>query len=196
MQLTSFFSVGVAGVMFGFAHELGQVLYKNDDVGRYLKVLAPLVIIMFFDHLADAILKGLDEQVSVVKYNIIDSCISVALVWYLVPRFGIGAYLFVVWFGEVVNAAMSTASLVKRTRVPLRVANWFLVPMLCILSSVSITRTLLRFFHGAVAENGLTLSVAIVLSLLIYSLFMRVVGCITLHDYHLILRLLKKREEA
>ncbi len=194
MQLTSFFSVGVAGVLFGFSHELGRVLYKSDEVGVYLKTLAPLVIIMFFDHLADAILKGLDEQVSVVKYNIIDSVISVFLVWYLVPRFGIGGYIFVVWFGEVVNAIMSTVSLVKRTGIKLRVFNWFFLPSVCIISSVLITRYLLFLFHGTLGENGFSLSVAVALSLFIYSLFMRLAGCITLHDYHLLSLVFAKKK--
>ncbi len=196
MQLTCFFSVGVAGVLFGFSHELGRVLYNSDEVGQYLKVLAPLVIIMFFDHLADAILKGLDEQISVVKYNIIDSVISVFLVWSLVPRFGIGAYLFVVWFGEAVNAAMSTVSLVKRTRVKIRVFNWFLIPTLCVASSVIITRTLLSLLHGAVGQNGFSLATAIILTLLIYSFFMRLAGCITLHDYHLLTRVFVRKEKG
>ncbi len=196
MQLTSFFSVGVAGVLFGFSHELGAVLYNSREVGIYLRVLAPLVIVMFFDHLADAILKGLDEQNSVVKYNIIDSVISVFLVWYLVPRYGIGGYVFVVWFGEVVNAVMSTYSLLKRTKINLRIFNWFLIPSICITASVIITRSLLDFFHHGVGKTGFSLAVAIVIALLIYSLFMRLVGCITLHDYRLMSRLFSKEKSG
>jgi len=192
MQLTSFFSVGVAGILYGFSHELGMVLYNSKDVGIYLKMLAPLVIFMFFDHLADAILKGLDKQLSVVGFNVIDSVVSVFLVWVLVPEFGIGGYIFVVWFGEVINCIMSTVSLVKTTRVKIRLGNWFVLPSLAITASLCITRSTLSFLHGTVGTDGLSLAVAIAVTSLLYSVIMRLFGCITLHDYHLMRRVFVK----
>lgn len=194
MQLTSFFSVGVAGVLFGYSEELGQVLYKNSDVGKYLKMLAPLVIVMFFDHLADAILKGLDKQLSVVGFNLIDSFMSLFLVWILVPRFGIYGYIFVVWFGEVVNCIMSTISLVNTTRVKIRVFNWFVNPIIAQITSLIVTKTTLKALHGAVGENFFTLLVAITITVLVYSLIMRLIGCITLHDYKLMSQVFQKNK--
>ena len=195
MQLTSFFSVGVAGVMFGFADELGTILYDNRDVGRYLKALAPLVIVMFFDHLADAVLKGLDKQLSVVGFNVIDSVLSVVLVWVLVPEFGIGGYIFVVWFGEVINCIMSAVSLVKTTRVKLRAMNWFIIPSFCIGLSLTTVREVLSALHGSVAKNGASLTVAIVITLLLYALLMRIIGCITLNDYQLLSKVFMKPDK-
>ena len=192
MQLTCFFSVGVAGVLFGFSHELGMVLYDSVEVGIYLKSLAPLVIVMFYDHLADAILKGLDCQVDVVKYNIIDSVVSVFLVWMLVSRFGIGGYIFVVWFGEVLNCAMSTVTLIKTTKTKMRAFQNFILPIICSVCAILLTRFGFVFLHGEIGQNGFSLSVAILTCLLIYSLLMRCAGCITLGDYRNLLKLLKK----
>lgn len=196
MQLTSFFSVGVAGILFGYSHELGMVLYDSRDVGIYLKMLAPLVIFMFFDHLADAILKGLDKQLSVVGFNVIDSVVSVLLVWALVPRVGIGGYIFVVWFGEVINCIMSTVSLVKTTGVKIRFANWFILPSIAVTTSLYITRCVLSHLHGTIGENGFSLAVAITVTSLLYSLIMRLLGCITLHDYRLMRRVFVKNKSV
>ncbi len=195
MQLTCFFSVGVAGILFGFSKELGRVLYANDDAGLYLKMLAPLVIFMFFDHLADAILKGLGKQLSVVGYNVIDSVLSVVLVWRLVPKFGIGGYIFVVWFGEVLNCTLSAFSLVKETRVRIRLFNWFIFPSLAVSCALILVKNGLFFLHGTVGENSLALAVAIVLTILVYSLIMRLIGCISLHDYHLLRRAFKTEKK-
>lgn len=195
MQLTSFFSVGVAGILYGYSHELGTVLYKSRDVGIYLKMLAPLVIFMFFDHLADAILKGLDKQLSVVGFNVIDSVISVLLVWILVPKFGIGGYIFVVWFGEVVNCIMSTVSLVKTTGVRIRLFNWLISPLIAVGTSLIVSRSVLSLLHGGVGGNGISLAVAITVTALLYALIMRLIGCITLHDYHLLTRIFIRKEK-
>lgn len=188
MELTSYFGVGVAGVMFGFAYEIGEVFYKSEECGFYIKLLAPLVVFMLYDHLADAILKGLNEQVSVVKYNIIDSVTSVLLVYFLVPLFGLSGYVFVVWFGEVMNCIMSSCKLVKRTGAPVKGFKWFVKPALSVTLSVYLTRTLLGYFHGGVGENIFSLMVAFAISTLIYLLTMRLSGCLTLNDYKLLKR--------
>ncbi len=192
MELTSYFGVGVAGIMFGFAYEIGNVFYNSEECGFYIKLLAPLVVFMLYDHLADAILKGLNEQVSVVKYNIIDSVTSVLLVYFLVPVFGLSGYVFVVWFGEVMNCIMSSYKLVRRTGAPVKALKWFVKPFVCSLLSVTLTRTLLELFHGAVGQSLFSLIVAFAISTLVYLLTMRLSGCLTLNDYKLVRRAFSK----
>ncbi len=188
MQLTSFFGVGVSGIIFGFAEEIGLVFYKSEMCGRYIKLLAPLIVIMLYDHLADAILKGLGEQLSVIKYNIIDSVSSVILVWLLVERFGIGGYIFVVWFGEALNCIMSGRKLVKRTGVPIRVVGWFFLPAVASVLSVAITRGVRIMLDGEVASAFSPLLVNLCISALLYLLILRIFRLITLNDYKLLRR--------
>lgn len=186
MQLTSYFAVGVSGIIFGFSDEIGSVFYKSTECAFYIKILAPLIVFMLYDHLADAILKGLGEQISVVKYNIVDSVASVLLVWLLVPLFGLGGYVFVVWFGEVLNCIMSSTKLSKRTDTPIRFVSWFAVPFLAVSVSVSITRYVLAVIHGVVAASFMSLVVAFAISALIYLLLLRIFKCVTLNDYKLL----------
>lgn len=192
MELTSYFAIGVAGIIFGFAKEIGFVFYNSFECGVYIQILAPLIVFMLYDHLADAILKGLNEQVSVVKYNIIDSVTSVLLVYFLVPVFGLAGYVFVVWFGEVLNCIMSSCKLVKRTGANVRAVRWFLKPTLASLFSISITKYLLEYFHSSVGDDILSLIVAFIISGLIYLLSMRVIGCVTLNDYKLLKKAFSK----
>ncbi len=186
MQLTSYFAVGVAGIMFGFSKEIGEVFYDSTECGYYIKLLAPLVVFMLYDHLADAILKGLGEQVSVVKYNIIDSVTSVMLVYFLVPVFGLGGYIFVVWFGEVLNCTMSGAKLIKRTEVSLQPIRFFLLPSVSVFLAVIITRSL-----TSVSDSLFSLIIALSTSTLIYLLILRIFGCITIKDYKMAVKVIK-----
>lgn len=186
MQLTSYFSVGVAGIMYGFSYEIGDVFYKSEECGYYIKILAPLVVFMLYDHLADAILKGLGEQISVVKYNIVDSVSSVLLVWILVPMYGIGGYVFVVWFGEVLNCIMSSVKLSRRTSTTVKFVSWFFVPIASVTVSVALTKQILTLLHGTVATSAFSLIVALAISSLLYLLMLRIFKCITLNDYKLL----------
>ena len=51
------FSVGTAGILVCFSHELGQLLYPRTDAERYIRILAPLIPIMYLDTATDAMLK-------------------------------------------------------------------------------------------------------------------------------------------
>lgn len=192
MQLTSYFAVGVAGIIFGFADEIGRIFYNSSEPSLYIKILAPLVVFMLYDHLADAILKGLGEQISVVKYNIVDSVSSVLLVWILVPQFGLGGYVFVVWFGEVLNCIMSSSKLSKRTSTPILFGKWFGIPTVCVTASVVATRQILNLLHGDVAADLLGMLVAFAISSMIYLLLLRAFRCVTLNDYILLKKVFSK----
>ena len=50
----------------------------RDRAAFYIRLLAPLVVIMYFDEIVDAILKGLNEQVRVVGINILDTLVAVS----------------------------------------------------------------------------------------------------------------------
>ena len=42
--------------------QIGNVIYKSEDVGFLLCALSPIVPFMYLDSVADGILKGLDQQ--------------------------------------------------------------------------------------------------------------------------------------
>ena len=59
------------------------------------------------DALVDGMLKGLSEQVANVRYNTITSALDVALLLVLLPRYGLGGYVFTFIAAHLVNFALS-----------------------------------------------------------------------------------------
>ena len=70
---------------------------------------------MYIDNVIDAILKGLDKQVTVLKINILDSVTSILLIYFLIPTFGINSYIFIIYFSEIFNFVLSYLALKKAT---------------------------------------------------------------------------------
>lgn len=66
--------------MFEF---LSTAIYKKIEIAKYLRILSPLIIIMYLDIVIDGILKGLDAQVSVMAINVIDCIISIGFIYFL-----------------------------------------------------------------------------------------------------------------
>ncbi len=114
-RITLLFSEAVAGVLFRFSEKICLLFYGNTDTALFLKLLAPLVIMMYLDDIVDAVLKGINCQVAVVRINILDSAVGICLLWWLLPAYGIRGYLMVIAVGEMLNGTLSIFTLIRHT---------------------------------------------------------------------------------
>ena len=122
------FSFLVMGFFFCFAEELNQFIYPLIDVTFYIKLLCPLVVLMYIDTIVDSILKGLDKQVSVMGINIIDLTSSIFFIYFLLPSQGIKGYLIVLFASEIINGLLSLLLLIKETKLKIDFVNWLIKP--------------------------------------------------------------------
>lgn len=113
LKYTFIFSIIIAFLLFIFSEHFSNLMYKTNSVSFYIKILAPLVPIMYIDNVVDAILKGLDKQINVLKINILDLITSIILIFFLIPQFGIMGYIFIIYFSELLNFILSYSSLRK-----------------------------------------------------------------------------------
>ena len=120
LRLCILFACGVAGFLFVCGDALGQDIYHSADAGRYLKIFAPMVLMLYLDAIVDGMLKGLAEQVSCVRYNTLTNAMDVVFLFLLLPRYGIGAYIFTFLVTHLVNLCLSLRRLllVSKYRLP------------------------------------------------------------------------------
>lgn len=144
MQMTLLFSFLIMGIFLGFSRDIGLTFYKNEQTGILLRILAPLVPLMYLDGIVDSILKGLDQQMSSLKYNLSDSALRVVLIYSLIPVWGMKGYIGVVFFSTIFNASLSIHRLIKVTQVPIQMIDWVLKPILCTSLSVLLVTLLLK----------------------------------------------------
>lgn len=85
LHITLLASILISGVFTIFSKEFGVLLYGSEEVGFYLQVLAPLTPIMYLESVVTAILKGLNQQVSSLKYSVADSALRIVLIFFLFP---------------------------------------------------------------------------------------------------------------
>ena len=114
---TVLFSCAAAAVLAGTAESLGHLVYRSADVGKYIRILAPLIPVMYLDSAVDAILKGLGKQVYCMAVNILDAASAVLLVRLLLPTMGAEGYLLVIVITEMLNFLFSAGRLVSLVKV-------------------------------------------------------------------------------
>jgi len=117
------FSVGVAGVLWRFANGLGWSIYESRQAGEYIRALAALMPLMYLDTVTDGMLRGLGEHMWSMYVNIADACLRTLAVLFLLPRYGMVGYLFLLYASECFNFALSMGRLRKVCRVKLPVSG-------------------------------------------------------------------------
>ena len=134
------FSFGVAGIMTCFGYELGEAIYGSREAGLYIRILAPLIPIMYVDSTVDAFLKGMGEQVYSMNVNIIDAGASVLLVWLLLPRMGLWGYVVAIYVTETLNTTLSLCRMLRMSRMPVRLWRMVFGPILCVVGATCLFR--------------------------------------------------------
>ena len=144
------FSVGVAGILYTYADELSFVIYQDISVAPFLRLLAPLVVMMYLDDMVDAILKGLDRQTPLAGINILESVLSVVFLQLFLPWLGIYGYLFSLFFSELLNGSLSLLCLFRTTRFRPPWFCWLALPALSMALACLVGRRLVPGLAGGI----------------------------------------------
>ena len=151
MNTTLAYSIVMMLFISAFSEELGYVLYHSYDAGHYVAMLAPVIPIMYLDHVTDSMLKGIGEQVFLMWVNITDSLLSIILVWILIPRMGIAGYALVIVIMEGYNFLLSILRLTRHVRFGISPIYTLILPFLSAVVALGITDRLLSFGGSGVS---------------------------------------------
>lgn len=128
LKFSFLFSFFIMGFFWCFSNELNIFIYPNIEVSYYIRLLSPLIILIYIDNIVDSILKGLNKQVHVMGINILDLVSSILLIYFLLPIQGIKGYIIVLFISEILNGLVSLFLLIKETGLKVDFANWVIKP--------------------------------------------------------------------
>lgn len=191
------FSLCVSGIFICFSHEIGVHFFDSKEAGHFIKLIAPLIPLMYLDFAVDAILKGLGEHIYTMRVNILDSLISVILIFSLVPFFGIYGYIAILFITEIFNASMSILRLINKTGVQADVFNWIFKPTICIIMATLLCRLIFSvppfdLIFISIGLGKISTGIEIFICVLLYILFSRITGAISNNEINLAKAALKK----
>ena len=133
------------GVLFLAAEPLCVRLYKTAEAGTYLRWFAVLAPMLYCDAITDAMTKGLGKQKICVRYNILTSAMDVALLFILLPRYGMRGYFVSFLITHLLNFILSIRLLWKLVGKVISLRRAFL----CLLAVVS------AVLAAGFVENGI-----------------------------------------
>lgn len=167
----------VGGLFTLVGKALGQWLYNDPLVGVLLQVLGPLTPVMYVDSIATGMLKGLGQQVHSFWYSLADSLVRIGLIWWLLPRWGLAGFLFVMLVSNLLTCLLNTGRLLEISRARLRWRRWVFRPVLAAVIAGGIGALL------PLGGLGSIVGVAILFSVLYVALILWF-RCFTKEDWH------------
>lgn len=165
--VTLIYATLAATVLYVFSEELGYVIYNSSDAGKFISVLAPVIPIMYLDHVTDSVLKGIGEHVYSMWVNITDSLLSVALVWVLIPKMGIMGYAVCIIAMEAYNFILSALRLMKRIKFKVSLKQTLLLPLVSACVSALFVKEL--FISAGKQTSPLWLVLEIIFSVSVFA---------------------------
>ena len=133
------FAFLVSAIFFKWHNQISSSFFNEPDSGLYLGFLFVFPIFLFCDSVVDSILKGMDEQLASLKINIIDSVCRVISIIIFIPRFGMIAYIAIMYLSEIINWLFSYIKLKKVAGLKFPIKRGLVQPFLSALVALGVT---------------------------------------------------------
>lgn len=143
IKITSIISFIFGAIFFVAGQEIGFLIYKSDDVGFLLKLLSPIVPLMYLDSISDGILKGLDQQVFSFRTAISDSAIRIILILIILPKYGLLGFIGIMYFSNMLTCGLNVSRLLKVSKATLKPFTEIILPIVTSLTVTMITKFLI-----------------------------------------------------
>ncbi len=176
LRLTLWYACFVSGMFTFHAEDIARLLGGDPLVSAYLRMLAPLIPVMNLDTMVDAFLKGLDEQVASMRYNILDAAFSVCMAYLLLPKMGVFGYIVLLYASESFNLLLSITKLHKVSPLKPQLLLWVFLPLFSVVGANAITSLFMEYAAGIGIVFRFPLSALITritASALLYTAFLR-----------------------
>lgn len=112
LLFSAVYGIGCAAILSSFAYRISEGIFHSEDAGVFIQALSGYVVLAYIDHVADSVLKGLDQQVFVMRINILDSAIGLVCTAVFVPIMGIQGYILSLYICELINCAAGLGKLI------------------------------------------------------------------------------------
>ncbi len=190
LTLALIFSIGTSGIMIFFSYGLGTTVYNSEEAARYIKLMAPLIPIMYIDSSVDAILKGMGHEVYSMNVNIADAFTACIFALLLIPKMGLMGYVISIYATEMLNTFLSLWKMVSVTKMKFKIFHQIFMPVVCILCATNTAYFFLRIFD--ISGKILDITLHIILSIFFYIAFLYLTKTIGKDEKEVIFFALKK----
>ncbi len=175
LLFTSIIGIGSAALFAVFPKEICYIVYSRAALGQVLFPLAFLCPFLYGQTTLHGLLNGLGEQFFLFWSSIVSSLITIAVIWFFMPCYGVPAFLFGWFLSLLFSVAASLIRLYQRTGVIPSAYNCFLKPLL----AGAAAGLFVKYFIRISEPSKLLFLCSLAGMGLLYLLFLCLLGCLS-----------------
>ncbi len=141
----------VLGFMFttlflAYPNEIGNILYKNEDIGWILRLLSFTCIFVYLQQTLLGIMNGLGKQGISLRNSIIGYVIRICFVYFCVPRYGIEGYVWGMIVSLAIVCILDLYKVSSVTGMHFDIRNWIFKPGIAGIAVLATGKYIYSFF--------------------------------------------------
>ncbi len=123
------------GLFTLFGPALGHTVYRSRQAGYFIRTLSWLCPFLYLSTTMGSILNGLGKTGTVFLHHAVSMLVTLAIVLFAIPKFGMPAYLFALLTSELLLALLHIRSLSKEVSFFLPASQGIVIPSLCLITA-------------------------------------------------------------
>ena len=147
LRYSLYMGILCVGLFTRFGPALGETFYHNADAGRFIQILSWLCPFLYLSTTMGSILNGLGKTGTVFVHHTISMLLTLSLVLFAIPRWGIFAYLAALLVSELMLAFLHIHALACEVPIRLPLGQGIVKPVFCLLTALGILQGLERSNH-------------------------------------------------
>jgi len=193
MLLAGIVGFGSAGLFVVFAEELGQVIY-NQDISHMLISLGMMSPFIYMQVVLSGILNGLGFQMFIFANSLVSSVINIAFVYFLVPVWGMDAFILGWLVSLVVIFGFEIRRLQQSVELRFEFGQWFVKPLIsCVAAGLIVRYIAYNYIFGEALGGVLGLVAAIAIFASLYVGFIFSTGCLSLNEVNVLRKAMRSQ---
>ncbi len=178
----------LAGSIFTcFSLEIGQIIFKQ-DLSNHLFIFGLMCPLLYMQMITGGILNGLSEQFFIFKNSLISSAIVISFIYFLMPTYGLNAFLIGLFVSAIVTNVLALNKISKKSNTNTKIHDIFYLPILSALGATLITKLIYKIFIRGFFTDGFALFAGLCIISILYLIFIVFTGAVKFKD---LLKLLK-----
>lgn len=133
---------------YTFGDYIGEFFYRGQGVGRILKDMSWLCILLYLQQTMMGILNGLGKQGYALVSTTIGYVVRISFIWFAVPVYGIAGYIWGSAMSMLVMTVIDIIFLIKNTNMFIDLREWLVKPMLPAVTLFSVGSLSLQYLSS------------------------------------------------
>ncbi|MCX8131243.1 MAG: stage V sporulation protein B [Clostridia bacterium] len=178
IQITFILGFIFTAVFLAYPDEIGNLIYKKENIGGMLYLLAFCCIFIYLQQTLLGILNGLGKQGVSLRNFVIGNFIRIAFVYFIIPIYGIPGYVVGIIISSALVCILNLYSVIKTTGMALDIRNWLVKPGLVGIVMLFIARYIYSFCRIFDMGHNWSVVLTIVINVIVAISLMVVVGAL------------------